>query len=142
MVTDQQVRRLFKLVQTTKYFGTAAAKAGMDEKTARKYIQLGRLPSEIKSDHDWRTRRDTFCQVWPQVQPNLELKPGLEAQTLFEDLQRRYPGRFADGQLRTLQRRIKQWRASAGPPKEVFSPSVTILGNWPNPILRTWLIWA
>jgi hypothetical protein len=120
MVTDQQVRRLFKLVQTTKYFGTAAAKAGMDEKTARKYIQLGRLPSEIKGDHDWRTRHDPFCEVWPQVQSNLELNPGLEAKTLFEDLQRRYPGCFADGQLRTLQRRIKHWRASAGPPKEVF----------------------
>ena len=120
MFTDQQVRRLFKLVQTTKYFGTAAAKAGMDEKTARKYIQLGTLPSEIKGDHDWRTRHDPFCEVWPQVQSNLELNPGLEAKTLFEDLQRRYPGRFADGQLRTLQRRIKQWRASAGPPKEVF----------------------
>ena len=120
MVTDQQVRRLLKLVQTTKYFGTAAAKAGMDEKTARKYLNLGKLPSEIKSDHNWRTRTDPFCDVWPQVQSRLELIPGLEAKTLFEDLQRRYPGRFADGQLRTLQRRIKYWRASAGPPKEVF----------------------
>jgi hypothetical protein len=120
MVTDQQVRRLLKLVQTNKYFGTAAAKAGMDEKTARKYIQLGQLPSEIKSDHDWRTRNDPFCDVWSQVQSKLELNPGLEAKTLFEDLQRRYPGDFADGQLRTLQRRIKYWRASAGPPKEVF----------------------
>ncbi len=120
MVTDQQVRRLLKLVQTTKYFGTAAAKAGMDEKTARKYLKLGRLPSELLSEHNWRTRTDPFCDVWPQVQSKLELNPGLEAKTLFEDLQRRYPGRFADGQLRTLQRRIKYWRASAGPPKEVF----------------------
>ncbi len=37
MVTDQQVRRLFKLNQVEKYFGIAAMKAGMDEKTARKY---------------------------------------------------------------------------------------------------------
>jgi transposase len=120
MVTDQQVRRLLKLVQTTKYFGTAAAKAGMDEKTARKYLNLGKLPSEIKIDHNWRTRTDPFCDVWPHVQSKLELIPELEAKTLFEDLQRRYPGRFADGQLRTLQRRIKHWRASAGLPKEVF----------------------
>jgi hypothetical protein len=41
MVTDQQVRRLFKLVQTEKNFGIAAIKAGMDEKTARKYRKLG-----------------------------------------------------------------------------------------------------
>jgi hypothetical protein len=50
----------------------------------------------------------------------LDINPGLEAKTIFEDLQRRNPGRFADGQLRTLQRRIKIWRASGGPPKEVF----------------------
>ena len=35
----------------------------------------------------------------------LEINPGLQADTVFADLQRRYPGRFADGQLRTLQRR-------------------------------------
>jgi hypothetical protein len=50
----------------------------------------------------------------------LEINAGLEAKTIFEDLQRRKPGQFADGQLRTLQRRIKVWRASEGPAKEVF----------------------
>jgi Integrase core domain. len=50
----------------------------------------------------------------------LEINPGLEAVTLFEDLQRRNPGRFSDGQLRSLQRRIKNWRAVEGPPKEIF----------------------
>ena len=48
MVTDQQVRRLFKLIQTEKNFGIAAMKAGMDEKTARKYRKQGKLPSELK----------------------------------------------------------------------------------------------
>jgi len=60
MVTDQQVRRLFKLVQTEMNFGIAAAKAGMDEKPARKYRKLGRLPSEISKEHTWRTREDPF----------------------------------------------------------------------------------
>jgi hypothetical protein len=50
----------------------------------------------------------------------LEINVGLEAKTIFEDLQRRNPGGFADGQLRSLQRRIKVWRASEGPAKEVF----------------------
>jgi len=50
----------------------------------------------------------------------LEVNPGLEAKTIFEYLQRRDPGRFADGQLRTLQRRVKVWRATEGPAKEVF----------------------
>ncbi|MGD9249087.1 MAG: IS21 family transposase [Desulfobacteraceae bacterium] len=124
MVTDQQVRRLFKLVQTQNSFGIAAAKAGMDEKTARKYTKLGKLPSEIKKPHTWRTRSDPFEKVWDQIESKLELIPGLEAKTLFEDLQRRYPGRFADGQLRTLQRRIKAWRAVQGPSKKVMFPQV------------------
>lgn len=120
MVTDQQVRRLFKLVQTEKNFGIASMKAGMDEKTARKYRKLGKLPSELQKEHTWRTREDPFEGVWYEVKSMLEINPGLEAKTIFEDLQRRNPGRFADGQLRTLQRRIKIWRASEGPPKEVF----------------------
>ena len=99
---------------------TAATKAGMDEKTARKYIQLGKLPSEIEKAHTWRTRKDPFEKVWKSLKSKLEINPGLEAKTLFEDLQRQYPGRFEDGQLRTLQRKIKRWRALEGPPKEVF----------------------
>jgi hypothetical protein len=124
MVTDQQVRRLFKLVQTEKNFGIAAIMAGMDEKTARKYRRLGKLPGELEKPHTWRTRKDPFEDAWPAIQVMLEVNPGLEAKTLFEDLQRRNPGRFADGQLRTLQRRIKIWRASAGPPREVFFTQV------------------
>ncbi len=120
MVTDQQVRRLFKLVQTEKNFGIAAIMAGMDEKTARKYRKLGKLPSELEQQHTWRTREDPFEDFWHEIKSMLEINPGLEAKTIFEDLQRRNPGLFADGQLRTLQRRIKIWRASGGPPKEVF----------------------
>ena len=48
MVTDQQVRRYFKLVQTEMNFGIAAAKAGMDEKTARKYRKLGKRGELVK----------------------------------------------------------------------------------------------
>jgi hypothetical protein len=120
MVTDQQVRRLFKLIQTEKDFGIAAMKTGMDEKTARKYRKQGKLPSEIKGDHIWRTRKDPFDDIWDGMKLMLEINPGLEAKTLFDDLQRRQPGRFADGQLRTLQRRVKYWRAVEGPAKEGF----------------------
>ena len=122
MVTDRQVRILMELLGKGKSLITAASKADMDEKTARKYRELGKLPSDIKVDHTWRTREDPFIEVWEEVKGRLEINPGLEAKTLFEDLQRRYPGEFADGQLRTLQRRIKIWRALEGPPKEVFFP--------------------
>ena len=110
MVTDQQVRRLCKLMQTEKTKAAAADRAGMDEKTARKYMRMGKLPSEVIREHTWRTREDPFAEVWDEVRKNLKINPGLEAKTLFEDLQRRYPGRFADGQLRTLQRAVKRWR--------------------------------
>lgn len=120
MVTDKQVRRLFALTKTEGNQEIAAAKAGMDPKTARKYRRLGQLPSELPAPPRWRTRPDPFVQVWEEVQRLLEINPGLEAKTVFEYLQRRQPGRFQDGQLRTLQRRIKVWRATEGPAKEVF----------------------
>ena len=110
------------MIQTEKNFGIAALKSGMDEKTARKYRDSGQLPGEIQKDHEWRTRKDPFEDVWPEIKEKLSLNPALEGKTLFEDLQRRYPGRFSDGQLRTLQRKIKTWRATEGPAKEVFFP--------------------
>ena len=98
----------------------AASKAGMDPKTARKYLTLNLLPSEARKERHWRTRDDPFSEVWEQVRQQIEENPGLEAKTLFEWLQREYPGRFADGQIRTLQRRIKIWRATEGPTQEVY----------------------
>lgn len=124
MVTDQQVGRLRRLDLFGAPATLAAAKAGMDEKTARKYRRLAQLPSEVRMEHHWRTRQDPFAEVWPQLQEQLALTPGLEAKTLFAALQRQYPGRFADSQLRTLQRRLKAWRAVQGPAKEVFFAQV------------------
>lgn len=124
MVQDRQVRRLFMLKQKEETLGAAAAKAGLDEKTARKYLRLGRLPSQVRAPHTWRTRPDAFSEVWDEVAGFLAVDSGLEAKTIFEEFQRTYPGRFADGQLRTLQRRIKRWRALDGPAKETFFPQV------------------
>ena len=120
MVTDEQVRRLRKLSNTEKNQEIAASKAGMDPSTARRYLGLGRLPSELKKDRPWRTREDPFNEVWDAVQLQIQESPGLEAKTLFEWLQREYPGRFSDGQIRTLQRRIKLWRVTEGPGQEVY----------------------
>lgn len=120
MVTDQQVRRLFKLSQTEPTQEIAAAKAGLDVKTARKYLRAKRTPSEMKPARPWKTHPDGFAEVWPALREQLAAHPGLEAKTLFAALQRQYPERFADSQLRTLQRRVKQWRALEGPAQEVF----------------------
>ena len=122
MITDAQVRRLMKLNQSEDTLSLAAAKAGMDEKTARKYRQAGRLPSQLRVEHTWRTRPDAFEEVWSMLEGMLGINSGLEAKTLFEHLQREHPGRFQDGELRTLQRRVKVWRALKGPAREVFFP--------------------
>jgi hypothetical protein len=78
------------------------------------------LPSELPQAPRGRTRADAFEGVWEELRELLQVNPGLEAKTLFDYLQRQYPGRFQDGQLRTLQRRVKVWRATEGPAREVF----------------------
>jgi hypothetical protein len=125
MITNQQVRKLRRLEGNGVPKEVAAVRAGMDAKTARKYRRLGKLPSEVKPmDRDWRTHPDAFADVWPELEALLQVNPRLQAKTLFADLRRRFPGRFADGQLRTLQRRLKRWRAENGPAKEVFFAQV------------------
>lgn len=102
--------------------GIAALRSGMHRNTARRYVQAGSLPSELKRPRTWRTRQDRFEEDWEEIAERLLEAPELEARTLFEDLMRRRPGRYEEGQLRTFQRRVKQWRAEHGPAKEVFFP--------------------
>ena len=99
--------------------GAAAMKADMDRKTARKYVGAGKVPSEMKAERDWRTRPDPFEEDWAGIEQQLRDEPALEAKTIFEVLQERFPGRYVEGQLRTLQRRIRQWRGGQGPEKEI-----------------------
>ena len=76
MVTDQQIRRLYKLSNTEDTQAIAASKAGMDVKTARKYLRSRRLPSELKADRHWRTRQDEFAEVWPGIVEQIRTNPG------------------------------------------------------------------
>lgn len=122
MIKDQQVRRLKRMLLEGKKLYKSALKTGMDEKTARKYRDTGKLPSELKKEHSWQTRKDPFKDDWEYIKQQLNFEPGLEALTLFNDLQSKYPGKYQDGQLRTLQRKIKRWRATEGPHKEVMFP--------------------
>lgn len=110
------------MAEMTKHgkIGRASMKADMDRKTARKYVAAGRLPSELVKDRDWRTRPDPFETAWVEVEERLRLTPELEAKTLFEMLRSEDPARFEDGQLRTLQRRVRRWRAAQGPDQEIM----------------------
>jgi hypothetical protein len=98
----------------------AAARAGIGERTARKYERGAALPSQLKRSHDWRTRPNPFEEDWQWVVSHLERDPALQGSTLFALLCERHPDRYRPTQVRTLQRHIAQWRALHGPEREVI----------------------
>ena len=120
MIKDAQVRYLRHFLGGGHPLYRAALKVGMDVKSARKYRHSEQLPSESLSPRPWRTREDPFQDVWLQLRGMLEINPGLQAKTLFADLQRRFPGRFPDTQLRTL-----IWLDPSSPRRQVF-----LRGSW------------
>ncbi len=131
MVTDQQVRRLFTVQNKYEYRYQAADAAGISSKTARKYRKTGKLPSQCRVEHTWSTRRDPFADDWAFVVQLLEdTQATLQAHTILDYLQRANPGKYHNGQLRTLQRRIKAWKALYGPAKEIFFSQVYYPGQW------------
>ena len=102
----------------------AAAAAGMSQRTARTW-QQGALPSQKKQERTWRTRVDPFAQSWETVVVPLLVRDEegkLEAGTVLEELERKEPGKYGPDKLRTLQRRMKEWRALQGPPRPVYFP--------------------
>jgi len=62
------------------------------------------------SSRTWRTRTDPFKDAWPRLLGWLQDEPDAVAKELFERLVQDYPGGFRPGQLRTLQRRVREWR--------------------------------
>jgi hypothetical protein len=105
-----------------KTMASAAAAAGMSERSAYAWKQ-GRLPSETKEPRTWRTRPDPFAAVWEsEIVPMLVADTGgvLDATTVLSELHRRRGDGYGPGQLRTLQRRMHEWRALHGPGKEVM----------------------
>ena len=125
MIKDGQVRKLRSLLASGASLAASARKSDMDEKTARKYRDLDGLPSERRSvKRSWRTREDPFLDVWAEVEARLSAEPGLRAFALFGWLQDQYPNRFPDSQRRTFERRVRDWRGSQGPAKDVMFPQV------------------
>lgn len=116
----------------------AALRAGMHRNTATKYLRSGEFPSESQAPRTWRTRENPFEEDWPGIVSMLEDAPEFEVKTIFEDLLERKPGCYHEGQLRTLQRHVKNWRARYGPPKAVFFPQV----HRPGEAVQTDFTWA
>lgn len=127
MVTDAQVRLLRKLMKKKKVtVAAAAAMAGMSERSAYKW-QSGPIPSDTKGERQWRTREDPFAPVWESIlEPMLKAdKDGvLESKTMLAELQRKAGKSYGPSLLRTLQRRVHEWRSLHGPAKEVMFEQV------------------
>lgn len=65
---------------------------------------------EAARNRTWRTRRDPFAEVWSEIEWELREEPSLEPKEILRRLQVRHPGQFPDQQIRTLQRRVRDWR--------------------------------
>jgi uncharacterized phage-associated protein len=69
--------------------------------------------SAPKPKRHWRTRKDPLEGAWPDLILWLDHEPDQSARQLLERLQRKYPGSYSSSHLRTLQRRVKDWRSAA-----------------------------
>jgi hypothetical protein len=122
-ITDHQVHK-YKQHRNQHSQVAAAAKAGISERSARRIEEAQSLPSQ-RPQRSWRTREDPLSAVWDsEVIPLLQTDARLNAVTLLEELQRRYPGQWDTSVLRTLQRRMRLWRAKFGAEREVYFAQV------------------
>ena len=64
----------------------------------------------VRGSRHWRTRKDPFEGVWGDVLVWLQAEPDASGKTLVARLQSEHPDRFSEAQLRTMQRRVKEWR--------------------------------
>jgi len=117
-ITSQQVEIYMENRKIGNSQKLSSAKAGISERSGRN-IEKGKF--QASTPHDWRTKPDPFDKVWKQeLLPLLSNNPSLSALTLLEMLQEKYIGQYPDSLLRTMQRRVKNWKALHGPEKEVI----------------------
>ena len=120
MITNKQYQRLMSEYTKTGKISVSALRADVDRQTARKYIEAGQGPAELQAKHTWRTRVDPVEKVMPEVSAMLRDAPELEAKTLFEHFLARPESGLEESHLRTFFRRVRHWRATEGPEREVF----------------------
>jgi hypothetical protein len=120
MLNLKQYRRLLLKYAQGKNMSLSALRAGIDRKTARKYIRAQQTPHQLQKPHTWRTRSDPLASIWPKAAQMLADAPELEAKGLFEFFLAQSGSTLTPDHLRTFQRRVSSWRATHGPEKEVY----------------------
>jgi len=117
-ITDCQTR-LFMSFRQTETVSVAAAKAGFSAATAYRIKQDPRPPSQRKAPRS-RRRHDPLAVIWDsEVVPLLKSTPGLRPIAIFDEIRRRHP-EIGPGIRRTLERRIRSWRALNGAEQDVI----------------------
>ena len=117
--TDQQIGLLMKH-KNKHTIKVAAAKSGMSEKTAHKYLVINKTPSENKKPRTHNTRKDPFAQHTEEIKQLYQNAPELQANTILEHLMEKYPGIYSDGHIWTLRRRLRSLRAEIGKAQDVM----------------------
>jgi len=120
MITQQQYKRLMSEYNKTGQLTRSAMKVDIHRHTARKYIEAGKGPEELQAKHTWRTRPDPLAKIWDAATKMLLAAPELESKTLFEHFLAQPESGLEPGHLRTFFRRVRQWRATHGPEREVY----------------------
>lgn len=117
-VTDQQMR-LFMTLRQTHSTPVAAAKAGISQATGYRLQADPSLPSQKKISRS-RRRPDPLADIFgTEVVPLLRSSPGIRPVAVYEELMRRHPD-LSTGIRRTLERRMRAWKAEHGPEQEVI----------------------
>jgi hypothetical protein len=118
-ITQQQESLYMSKRQQGKSQETASAKAAISERSGRR-MEKGERHS-VPGERHWRTREDPLEAIWEtELVPLLEQEPRLTGLTLWEYLDDHHSGQFPYQVLRTLQRRVKHWKATQGPDKVVI----------------------
>lgn len=128
-INSEQVKVYMETRNEGKSQVTAAAKAGISERSGRR-TEKGELQPGSKRKRYWRTRTDPFVDVWDsEIVPMLKKNPKLTPLTLFDKLQKDHPGEYQDSKLRTFQRRVSKWKALYGPEKDVMFRQKQVVGR-------------
>jgi len=130
MISPQQHRKLMKQYQLEDHIGRSAIKAGIDPKTAGKYIKGAAGPEEQHGERGWRTHPDAFAQVWPGVEELLFREPELQAKVIFEELLEKACGKFSHRQRRSFERRVRAWKRRHGAVVPCGSSLLTESHHW------------
>ena len=128
-INSEQVKLYMEERKEGKSQETAAAKAGMSERSGRR-IEKGEHQPGSRQTRNWRTRTDPFSDVWKEeIEPLLFKNSQLSSMTLFERLQKEHPGEYQDSKLRTFQRRVSEWKALCGSDREVMFRQEQVVGR-------------